>query len=98
MKQDDFLGIVGHGGSPFTDLISPLFAAAAIRDSRLSKEEKAERAERLRLFREERERKAKVIQNICPDCDGKLARGKKDKKNNYKRQWNCKDCGNSHSI
>jgi uncharacterized protein with PIN domain len=97
MKQKEILGIGGMGGSPY-DLISPLLAAAAIRDSKLTKEEKADRAERRRLLAEERLRKAKVIQNICPDCDGKLVRGKKDKKNDYKRVWTCKACGSSHSV
>jgi len=33
-----------------------------------------------------------IQQGLCPDCLGKLIRGKKDKKNNYKRTWNCVKC------
>ena len=33
-----------------------------------------------------------IQQGICPYCEGKLIRGKKDKKNNYKRTWNCVKC------
>jgi hypothetical protein len=97
MKEKDVIGLLSNGGSPY-DLITPLLTAAAIRDSKLSKEEKAERAERRRLYYEEQARRDNIIQNICPDCQGKLARGKKDKKNNYKRQWNCKECGNTHFL
>ena len=82
------IGIIGNGYPG----INTLLAAMAIQDSRLSKEEKVAREERRRLAEEQRIRKAKVHQNICPDCDGKLIRGKKDKKFDYKRLWSCNEC------
>jgi len=33
-----------------------------------------------------------IQQGLCPDCLGKLIRGKKDKKNGYKRTWKCLKC------
>jgi len=33
-----------------------------------------------------------IQQGLCPECLGKLIRGKKDKKNGYKRTWNCLKC------
>ena len=33
-----------------------------------------------------------IQQGVCPHCEGKLIRGKKDKKNDYKRTWKCLNC------
>ena len=33
-----------------------------------------------------------INQGKCPECLGKLVRGKKDKKNGYKRTWKCLSC------
>jgi hypothetical protein len=33
-----------------------------------------------------------INQGKCPECLGKLIRGKKDKKNGYKRTWKCLKC------
>ena len=33
-----------------------------------------------------------IQQGICPHCEGKLIRGKKDKKNDYMRTWKCSSC------
>jgi hypothetical protein len=97
MNEKSILGVVGGGMSPYA-LLSSLMVAAAKQDSQLTEEQKAERAETRRRLSEQRVRHAKIIQNICPGCEGKLVRGKKDKKNNYKRTWNCRDCGSSHSM
>lgn len=32
-------------------------------------------------------------QGLCPYCGNNLIRGKKDKKNDYKRNWDCPTCG-----
>ena len=48
--------------------------------------------------RKERRRQACIRLNTCPTCEGKLDRGKKDKKNDYKRVWICQKCGESHHI
>lgn len=34
----------------------------------------------------------------CYECSGKLARGKKDKNNDYKRNWECTECGTDYKI
>lgn len=97
MKETELVGIL-RGSSSHYAFISSLLIASANQNSKLTVEEKDEREERRKLLDEQRIRKAKVIQNICPDCEGKLVRGKKDKKNGYKRLWACKDCGNSHNA
>lgn len=65
---------------------------------RLSEEEKELRKEKRRLASEERFRQASILQNICPSCKGKLVRGKKNKKNDYKRDWKCSKCNEIHSV
>lgn len=97
MLGKEFARIVGSSPSPYA-LITSLMVASANSKSKLTAEEKAERVEKIRLLEEERVRRAKIIKNICPNCEGKLIRGKKDKKNDYKRIWNCKDCGSSHTA
>jgi hypothetical protein len=97
MKEKELIGIVGNGASSYA-WINSLLVASARNNSKLTAEEKAEREEKRRLLAEERIRKAKIIENVCPACEGKLIRGKKDKKNDYKRMWTCKDCGSSHTA
>jgi hypothetical protein len=97
MHDKKQIGIVGNGVSPYA-LISSLMVASSNQRFKLTEEEKTRRAERRRLSSEERIRQAKIIKNICPACEGKLVRGKRDKKNDYKRLWNCKDCGSSHTV
>ncbi|RYI30568.1 hypothetical protein EVU96_09130 [Bacillus infantis] len=89
--------ILGNNPDPYA-LISSLMIASAKERSKLTEEEKAERKERRRLLEEQRVRKALVLKSICPDCEGKLIRGKKDKKNDYKRSWDCSNCGLSHNL
>jgi len=43
-------------------------------------------------IQEQKRANACINQGLCPDCLGKLIRGKKDKKNGYKRTWNCVKC------
>jgi len=97
VNEKDFTEIVGNGVSPYA-FISSLMVASANANSKLTTVEKDERAERRRLLSEERLRKARITKSICPDCEGKLIRGKKDKKNDYKRLWVCKNCGKSHTA
>lgn len=48
---------------------------------------------------EKRQRTRNMIrQSICPICGGKLSRGKKDKKNDYKRKWTCTNCKSEYTI
>jgi hypothetical protein len=96
MQEKEIISLVGSGVSPYA-LISSMMIAAN-KNSNLTSEQKAKREEERRLLSEQRIRHAKIIKNICPDCEGKLIRGKKDKKNDYKRKWICGDCGSSHSM
>lgn len=58
----------------------------------LPKEEQ-ERILKERADEKERKRVAWCLsQGKCPYCGNKLVRGKKDKKNGYKRIWTCKTC------
>ncbi len=55
----------------------------------------AEREAEKKAEEERKEQKritACIQQGLCPDCLGKLIRGKKDKKNGYKRTWRCIRC------
>lgn len=97
MNKKEILGIVGQE-TDFTTLYGVMMASIAHQEDKITPKERADRKEESRIKSEQREKRAKVIKNICPDCNGKLSRGKKDKKNNYKRFWTCKDCGNSHSA
>ena len=97
MKEKELIRIIDRGVSPYT-LITSLMSAAEKQNSKLTPEQKVEREERRHLLSQQRIRQEKIIKNICPDCEGRLIRGKKDKQNDYKRLWVCKDCGNSHSL
>ena len=88
--------IVIGSPSPYA-LLHSLVAAHVRENAKLTDEEKAERRERLKLAEEQRIRRASILRNICPDCEGNLVRGKKDKKNDYKRAWVCNKCGKSHT-
>jgi len=43
-------------------------------------------------IQEQKRANACISQGKCPHCLGKLIRGKKDKKNGYKRTWKCLKC------
>jgi len=43
-------------------------------------------------IQEQKRVNACINQGLCPDCLSKLVRGKKDKKNGYKRTWTCLKC------
>lgn len=65
---------------------------AKARFNALPKEEQ-ERILKERADEKERKRVNWFLsQGKCPYCGSKLERGKKDKKNGYKRIWNCKTC------
>lgn len=65
----------------------------------LSKEEqdivikqREEEAKARDIEQEQKRVSACINQGQCPNCLGKLLRGKKDKKNGYKRTWKCLMC------
>lgn len=93
------MGIIGESSmSSIYGTAIGLLSEARKAEARLSEEEREHRKEVERLNREERFRKASITQGICPECESKLIRGKKNKKNNYKRDWECKKCKKTHSM
>ncbi len=75
-----------------------LLSAARIANAKLPPKEREQCELEREAARLERVRQAQIIQNVCPNCEGKLARGKKNKKNEYKRDWKCEACGDTHSL
>lgn len=47
---------------------------------------------------EETLRQTNIKKSICPTCGGHLLRGKKNKLIEYKRTWNCINCGTQHYM
>ena len=90
MSEKRTIGVVGDGFSYTSAYLLRLAAARAAETCTV--EEKAENEKRKQFNTEQRIKAAKIRKNICPDCDGKLVRGKKDKKNDYKREWCCASC------
>lgn len=88
--------IVGDGG--MLGMATALLSASAMANAKLPVEERERRKQANEDARQERIRQAQIIRNVCPSCEGKLVRGKKDKRNDYKRVWNCLNCWSQHSI
>lgn len=97
MKQDALNEMMMNDGS-YTALLNSIMVAARRSDSKLTPEELADREKRMKQREEQRILHYKVLKNICPSCDGKLFRGKKDKKRDYKRTWSCKDCESKYWV
>lgn len=93
MKQNELSNLLHDDVS-----LSSILALAAARRSKLTPEQKQVIEERRKLWQEQKIIRAKILQNICPNCEGKLVRGKKDKTNDYKRVWACKDCESRHYL
>jgi hypothetical protein len=53
---------------------------------------------KMQAKREEDRRCFLIRKGVCPSCQGKLTRGKKDKQMEYKRQWVCTPCDKIHYI
>ena len=73
-------------------MMTSLIKMAKIADSKLTPEERIERDKAREKERELNRMSRLVLKCICPYCEGKLVRGKKDKKNDYKRSWSCNKC------
>lgn len=97
MKEKDIISIIGSS-TPSYGLLNALLASSVHHNNKRTPEEREAIAKRRRLRHEEEQRQANIIKNVCPTCNGKLIRGKKDKKNDYKRTWTCTDCDTSHII
>ena len=93
------MNIIGSSGAgAMVSVAMGLLAEARKAEANLPEEERKRRREESRNTSEERMRRALIIQNNCPFCGGKLVRGKKDKRNDYKRAWKCSACNEIHSI
>jgi transposase-like protein len=79
-------------------LINAAIMGAKYRERNMTPEERAERNEKVRLENEARRNYYMVLKGDCPKCDGKLKRGKKDKRLDYKREWKCKSCETSFHM
>ena len=90
MNEKRSIGVVCDGFSYTSAYLLRLAAERATETCTV--EEKAEKEKRKKFNAEQRVKQAKIRKNICPDCDGKLERGKKDKKMDYKRKWHCASC------
>ncbi|MGD6876870.1 hypothetical protein [Bacillus infantis] len=77
---------------PFA-MYSAIMSSIAAQEAKLTPEERELRKIRRQLMNEQRIKRQKVMDCICPVCDdGKLVRGKKEKKAGYKRLWTCSSC------
>lgn len=87
-------------GNPVSSMtiLNSIMAASIYNESQLTSEEKQERAIKRRNIENEQARQSKILKNICPTCNSKLVRGKRDKTNEYKRIWTCKMCDEIHNL
>lgn len=81
--------------------MTALLVAASRNKAPLTPDE-VEALERKRQLRElaslEQMRQSSIYRHICPSCEGKLMRGKKDKKRGYKRAFSCTLCEEVHYV
>lgn len=88
-------------GSTQTHTMNLALASVLITGAGRKKRTQAEldaREAYLRAKKDEELRQARILKNMCPDCSGKLVRGSKQKKHNYKRGWRCIDCNTLHLM
>jgi hypothetical protein len=79
-------------GSDSMALGAALLESMKLKESKLTDEERQANKARFKALQEERRIKACIVSGTCPSCQSKLIRGKKDKKNDYKRKWTCIGC------
>lgn len=75
-----------------------LLTAARLKESKLSAEEREKRKREREEAREAQRIAVCIRQGECPECHKKLIRGKKNRSNDYKRDWLCKNCDTIHSL
>lgn len=93
----DILGLTcgGYSKDDFTfnlALLQTLHQQAKFRDAKLTPEERKERDRVYDEIKEKQRIDHFVRRGLCPDCGGRLTRGKKDKHNDYKRECTCTNC------
>lgn len=94
------LGGADHLGPSYAMLNALLHEAHKLKRATEAKLTPAERTERKRqqeLAEIIRLRKALVVSGNCPECEGKLSRGKKSKQHGHRRLWECTSCGHSYT-
>lgn len=99
IKKKTTMGIIGNrdDNALILALASSLITGAGRRAKRTQAEKDAMDAQ-IQAKRDEEVRQARILKNICPNCEGKLVRGRKQKHNDYKRAWRCVDCTKVHSM
>lgn len=88
----------GIGSNPLSTVMAMMLRANKNYNEKYTEEERRKMKEDREAIRREEIRCSGVRQGICPSCNGKLIRGKKDKRNNYKRSWECKECEEVHLV
>ena len=88
--------VSGIGSNPLSTIAAMMLSANRNFNEKYTKEEQLEMKQKREAIRKEEVRCAYIRQGICPSCKGKLIRGKKVKRNNYKRSWDCKECKEMH--
>lgn len=53
---------------------------------------------RMEVWERETKRQRQIHNGICPSCGGPLTRGRRNKLNDYKREWGCSECFTIHTI
>jgi len=90
--------VSGLGSNPLTTITAMMLGAKRNYNGKYTKEEKEIMRQEREAIKIEEFRCSQVRQGICPSCKGKLIRGKKDKRNDYKRLWDCKECKEKHLV
>lgn len=67
-------------------------------ESMIDKSTRAKIRARSEAIQKENKRQNLIRENTCPICSGKLTRGKRNKNNDYKREWACSTCSSVHYI
>lgn len=90
--------VSGLGSNPLTTITAMMMGTNKRYKEKYTKEEREIMRQEREAARLEEVRCTQVRQGICPTCKGNLIRGKKSKRNNYKRSWECKDCEEIHLV
>lgn len=64
----------------------------------LDKESRTKARIRMEVWERETKRQTQIRSGVCPSCGGPLTRGKRNKTNDYKREWGCSECFTIHTI
>lgn len=85
-------------GMAYAQLTSMIMASKRRYESKYTLEEREIHKIKRELERKEDIRRSHIHSGECPSCKGKLLRGKKNKKMEYKREWKCESCLEVHYL